>query len=882
MALPSIQVDPALVLKATPPRAARGLLQRERLSLARLESVGLQVIAVQAPTGYGKTSQLDQWRREALTRGAVTLWLSVDQHDDPLRLVRGLGVAVRQSGGQRALGDQMLRWLERCTDPQEAMTGWMAEVAQLSMDVVLFVDDVDRLPTSTRAETLPYLLGNAPANLRIVLGARPAGALMATGMLSVASALKVGPSELRFLPGETLALLQGALGARFDHDAAIRLHELTEGWPLGVQLAVAALRRSGDLGNLVAAASADIRRYFVESLLDRQSPDAARLLVRLAQFEAIHPQLVAVALQLPEAERELLRLQEETPVLVQAEGSKWMRLHLLAREVLLSRLADVPTDERRTISQRACVWLAEHGLPEEAARHALLAGDNETALSLAERTVRTMTVEGRSAAVVEWYDRLSPEELRQHPDFWAPAAWTLAMSERHAEVGPLLKLIATQSDLSEEARFEADLIAAVVAGYTDQASLLDEVVARWPTAPAQVQPDMLPIHLVSKAMSALFAGQPGLARQHWARIGAFDRSQAYSPVSYGFADYGIGLSHLWEGRCGLAEKVLRPALERAEQRMNRRSPVACMLAVLLAQACWDSGVADEAATLLALRLDVLERNGLPDAIMSAYLTLSKIAHHQGREDQALHLLESLSTIGRQREMPRLQVAAYCELVRLHARQGRAESAQQIASQLAAMVMSQASDPASRPFAAWVHLHLHLARAHAALVSDAGSRLAEVFEALDAVDALCAQLSRGREACEAQLLRAQALQRQGSAEVDGVFAEAQSLVRASGSVRLLEEHASALGAAQVSSLRVMGSATIEHGVRPPVRQGILTTKELEVLTMLTRNLSNKEIALAMGIGEQTIKWHVKNLFSKLNAAHRKHAVARAHMLGLLEG
>src|SRR5206468_10024821 len=43
---------------------------------------------------------------------------------------------------------------------------------------------------------------------------------------------------------------------------------------------------------------------------------------------------------------------------------------------------------------------------------------------------------------------------------------------------------------------------------------------------------------------------------------------------------------------------------------------------------------------------------------------------------------------------------------------------------------------------------------------------------------------------------------------------------------------------------------------------LTPKEREVLELLARNLSNKEIGLAMQVGEETIKWHVKNLFAKL--------------------
>jgi LuxR family maltose regulon positive regulatory protein len=61
---------------------------------------------------------------------------------------------------------------------------------------------------------------------------------------------------------------------------------------------------------------------------------------------------------------------------------------------------------------------------------------------------------------------------------------------------------------------------------------------------------------------------------------------------------------------------------------------------------------------------------------------------------------------------------------------------------------------------------------------------------------------------------------------------------------------------------------------------LTPREREVLDLLARNLSNKEIGLAMQIGEETIRWHVKNLFAKLDAGTRKQVVARARILGLL--
>ena len=63
--------------------------------------------------------------------------------------------------------------------------------------------------------------------------------------------------------------------------------------------------------------------------------------------------------------------------------------------------------------------------------------------------------------------------------------------------------------------------------------------------------------------------------------------------------------------------------------------------------------------------------------------------------------------------------------------------------------------------------------------------------------------------------------------------------------------------------------------------VLTPKEREVLELLARNLSNKEIGRALQVGETTVKWHVKNLFAKLDAGTRKQVVQRARVLGLIK-
>jgi DNA-binding NarL/FixJ family response regulator len=62
---------------------------------------------------------------------------------------------------------------------------------------------------------------------------------------------------------------------------------------------------------------------------------------------------------------------------------------------------------------------------------------------------------------------------------------------------------------------------------------------------------------------------------------------------------------------------------------------------------------------------------------------------------------------------------------------------------------------------------------------------------------------------------------------------------------------------------------------------LTPRELETLDFMRRGFSNKEIAGAMGISENTAKFHVKAILTKLQVVDRAEAVAAAYERGLLQ-
>lgn len=59
------------------------------------------------------------------------------------------------------------------------------------------------------------------------------------------------------------------------------------------------------------------------------------------------------------------------------------------------------------------------------------------------------------------------------------------------------------------------------------------------------------------------------------------------------------------------------------------------------------------------------------------------------------------------------------------------------------------------------------------------------------------------------------------------------------------------------------------------------RELQVLTEVARGRKNREVAAALHVSENTVEFHLRNLYAKLHASSRADALMRAQRLGLLD-
>lgn len=785
---PPSAIPDDLLLKVMPPRVSRHQVARPRLQADREGLRNQPVILVQAPAGFGKTSLLAQWRREYLAHGSVVAWLSAQPLDDALRFVQSLALAVRCGAGRPTFGHTLL---EAAAAPAafEEMTVWLAEVARTAMDIVLIIDEADRLPPDAR-DALAYLLRNAPPNLRAVVAARADCRLGIDDLVAYGSCTVVGPALLRFQLDETAELVRARFGTHVDRDAAARLHELTEGWPLGLQLALSVMAAGSDPQaelSVMAAQGGALRGQLVNLLLANLDPADVEFLTRIAILDPLNPQLCSTVVRSADAHERLARLARDTPVFTAGEATDWLRMHALARGELRHRFARLPADEQAMLHARAAEGLAEQGLVEAAARHALAAGQHEAAYDLAERSLyQSLMAHGHQSAVLEWLARLPVNEVNRRPRLLLAAAWSLALSERHEQASRFIERILAPSETDAALRCECALIQSGAALFADDPDRFAELHDPWAQDPPLRDALLLQVHANRSAFRALLEGDPGLARLRLQQAPRSDDSPALGYLDR-WGDFITGLSYLWEGQVLLAEKLLRPTLLRAEADLGRRSPFTCALASALAAALWERNEPDEAGALLANRLDVLERSGLPEAALLGFRTMARIAGTEGAEHRALELLGAMDAMGMARRLPRLRIASLAEQVRLHARRFRAETCRERCAQIDAL-LAEPGTPTGRLWRRSTTLLREVALGHAAIAAQSWRRAAEQLAHADGL----AQAARlGRLHIELLGLRAYVLDRCGEDSL-GLLREAADLAGLYGLVRIFDDAHPALG------------------------------------------------------------------------------------------
>jgi LuxR family maltose regulon positive regulatory protein len=833
-----------------------------------------------------------QWRQELLKAGYRLCWLSVGPDDKTLSAFAAICFAGLARLGIE-IDSAMLPIGEAPGQVDRAVAAIVNALAACDDDIHLLIDDYHHVEDHVAHQFLQKLVDHNPGNLHISLASRATPPLSVARLRVMGLLAEIESSDLPFDLDETREFLARSPGfPRLAADETARVHELTGGWPASLQLA-AAMRRNRpgeDIDwNDLFWRSSDLPSYLSEEIVAALPPDIAAFMESLSLCRRFSAPLAETLSGRGDAAMLIERIEQDNLLIERDEAEdrySWYRFHPLFADFLRARLARRDTDEIEALHRRASEWFDSHGLIIEAIHHAAQGGAPDTAASIAERSMPSLWRLSHLGALHHIVNAIPRPLLAANPRLVYLASLTLALTgaPNQAEAWAL------QIPASDEPEgvFRHLLLKAAIAMQRDDTMRIIELTGDLRKArPASAFEDHI---LLGFRVTSLAAA------------GRFDKAYALIDSAPPPADDADGMELLAHGsRClamllegGVAEALplAQEFYARHETRRGRYSTGADLGAVAVAYALYETGRIDEARELSANRQHSLKR-ALPQLMLLSALTEVKLARHDGADDAALALIEAyrerFDGLGFDRGLAhllaiRIEIAAH--------RRDLAEARKRL-EELREIVRRHRDAAGLR---AEIAIVAGCAEARVALL-ERGYPTA--LAALDSAAALAAELGREASLVTIDFLRAEIEESRARSEqaLDHVRAGLRRGARL-GLVRTIVDegqpalhllHRALSAGKPEAELASYIQRLIQHFAGgnnadargPAAGAQVLTPREVEILRLVAASMSNQQIALAIGITLETVKWNLKNVFQKLGVSDRYDAVASARKAGLID-
>ncbi len=425
--------------KLQPPVARRGTVVRQEL-LGRLsEDNATKLVAVVAPTGWGKTSLLAQWCSTSET--GSTAWLSLDQGDnDPARFWAHVLAAMNMVAPEIGFDALQLLTGPGVSTMDVLLPHVINGFAQIPARVSLVVDDYHVIRNQAIHESIEFLVEHLPSSLRLVLAARSDPALPLARLRARGEMTELRAEELRFTEAETARLLKETLDIDLQPEHVRVLQQRTEGWAAGVYLAGLSLCGHKDLDRQVRAFAGDNRQivdYLVAEVLDRQPAHIRSFLMRTAVLDRMSGRLCDAVTGAGGSQLILEQMERSNLFVVSLDASRcWYRYHTLFADMLRRELDRSEPGLAPLLHRRASEWHREYGSAADAISHAISASDLADARELIARRWDSYLNEGLAGTVESWLNSLPPGMVTEDSRLCLTKAWLASHMGRLDEVEP--------------------------------------------------------------------------------------------------------------------------------------------------------------------------------------------------------------------------------------------------------------------------------------------------------------------------------------------------------------------------------------------------------------------------------------------------------------
>jgi LuxR family maltose regulon positive regulatory protein len=785
------------------------------------------------------------------------------------------------------------------------LTVFINELAQISHECILVLEDYHLITAPQIHEAVGLLLDHLPPQLQLIIISRTHPPLPLARLAAAGELTEIEAPELRFSDVETAAFLDQATALPLNPDEIALVETHLEGWVAGLRLLTLALegRDTDDIGPILThfiAGRRGIGEYFVAEVLQHQ-PAPLQLFLLQTSFLGRQTASLCDSVTGRSDSQAMLEALDQANLFIEPldERGLWYRYHALFATAMQGaarrRLGDAAV---RGLLERAGRWYEAHGLIAEAIEAAFGADDPRRVASLIE------LVAGRQFS-------LERQFLHGPPEFYTLQNWLARLPQPMLDERPLLNLTLAVAILFT-AMLEMQPLLSDVSGEIER--LLGRAERGFRAAGETGQ-----LGQVFTFRSLMLRDRGEIAAAvRWAKAAL----EALPPAELNWRSVCISTLAVGEqvaGRLRGASTLFGEALAMCEQAGNQQ--FARATTVMLGWGLLEHNEPQRAASLFRQTLAEARAIGDLDDISNALHGLAEIALCEHDLDAAW--AQASEVVEAARQYPHQHYYVHAALILACVEQARGQSDAALTRCDALLRgFGVASLPADKQLVARItyeqarialvagnlatvrrwrdtrHTDLELPRAQC----DREELLVGRLFAAEGEPGAAAQLleplltaaeadGRGRVALELRVPLALAFAAAGRPhDARHMLAAALASARPANAQHVLIAEGEALAPLLRATVPTLNdksllafARTILHSLTPtgePTATDLLSPQERRVLRLLAAGRTNTEIAANLVVSVNTVKAHVKSIYRKLNVTSRLEAASTARELGLL--
>lgn len=875
-----------------------GWILRKRLTEQLNLSVQRKLTLVSAPAGYGKTTLISSWLHETNT---PSTWFSLDEGDnDPIRFFQYFIASLQKLIPDLEMDLPGMLNVAHPPSFDVLLNLLINETTRLAAPFIIVLDDFHVISSQPVINMMSYFLEHMPPHIHLVLLSRTDPAFPLSRLRVRNQLVDIRADQLRFTREEAAIFLNEIMMLRLTLEDLSAIEMRTEGWIAGLQLAALSMQNCRDIHSFVSAFTGShyyVMDYLVEEVLKLHSSYINTFLMQSSILERLcGPLCEAVIGRDPanqiDGQATLESLEQMNLFLIPLDEERhWYRYHHLFSDVLNKRLKHQFPHIIPELHRRASQWYEQNGFISEAIQSSLQAGDQDRAAQLIEQNGCFLLMSGELSTLLNWTNMIEFQS-DAHPWLAIQKAWAQALTGNLDQVESTLQApdqLLSSLELTNEVRTMQGTIATARA-YCANSRGNTELAAEFAQKALQQLPDCSSISQCIRSLATSILGDASRVN------GNFDEAtRAYTEaVRIGkeadnrhmviIANQNIAEILMEQGQLHQAAYMYTQTLQLAVRPDGQRSPLAARIFAGMARLAYEWNRLDDAEQNIHQCLELSRIWG--DIGQQAYAYALQARLEQARNDPegaraAMREAELLT--GERPLSPHWSIQVRSELACVLLAQGDWEYLSKRIQKRGLSVTDEITYQRESEYVILLRFLLDRGDHESAIILS--NQLLQLAE------------TTGQIGLEISVLILKALALQGKKDTDQAFTafeKALVLAEPEGYIRVFLDEVEPVtrllckaqsrqpGNGYAAQLLAM-IGNISGMVQPSMQLLIepLTTREMEVLTLIKGGCSNQDIAEKLVISIPTVKRHISNIYTKLGVDSRTQAVAFGKELRILE-